>query len=459
VALGAITTLLPPTVSATPVADVAAVVADRPPSVLVLMTDDQRWDTLWAMPNVRRRLARQGARFDDAFVVAPACCPSRASFLTGAYPRDHDVWDNDVKHGGGFHAFDDSSTIATWLDRVGYRTALIGKYLNGYDPSAGYVPPGWDRWFGMKPGGHYGWQALDADDDGARLVEGTQTRRDYSTRRLTRTAVRFIDDVPADEPFFATVSFTAPHAPFVPDPADAGAFADLQPARPPSFDERNMNDKPDFLQKGRLSRRAIARLDEGRRLQLEMLLGVDRAVDRIVDALAAAGRLGDTMVVFVSDNGYLWGEHRREGKSLPYEESIRVPLVIRYDPLVAEGLRPRRPALQIDLAPTFADLAGVPAPGAEGESLLPALSGADDPDRTFVVELGVRKTARRPFCAIREPGMLYARYFDDGVVIEEELYDLRSDPYQLHNAIATGNRPADTERLREAADAACVTPG
>ena len=438
--------------------DVAAGPTGRPPSILVIMTDDQRWDTLWAMPTVRHRLARRGAIFADAYATSPSCCPSRASFFTGRYAHGTGVWTNGGEH-GGFDAFDDSSTIATWLHDAGYRTGLFGKYLNQYEPESGYVPPGWDRWFAMSSDSHFSWRALDADDDGSSLVTGTESPKDYSTRTLARVGESFLRGVAVDEPFFAMMTFTAPHRPYTPDPVDVGTFEDLKPFRPPSYNEPNIEDKPRIIRTPPLKAGEIDRLDNDRQRQLEMLLGVDRAVDRLLDALQETGRLEDTMIVFTSDHGYLWGEHRRRGKGVPYEEAIRIPMVIRYDPLVTGHLEPERPALQIDLAPTFADLAGVAAPPVDGENLLPLLAGGtDDPARTFLVELGITKPSRAPFCQVHLPDTTYARYYDGDKVIGEELYNLRADPYQLKSAIATGAQPARTARLRRLADDLCVVP-
>jgi N-acetylglucosamine-6-sulfatase len=399
------------------------------PNIVLVLTDDQRWDSLWAMPSVRRDLIDRGVTFSNAFVVNSLCCPSRTSILTGQYSHSTGVYTNTPPH-GGFSVFDDSSTIATRLHDAGYRTALMGKYLNGYArfTDGSYVPPGWDQWAAFNSRGvpYYNYEM---SIDGHLRSFGSDPES-YSTDVLANQAVDFIRHT-RSRPFFLYLAPSAPHGPATPAPRDVGTFSDLAPWRPASYNEADVSDKPQWVQgKRRLGPAHRASIDTFAEHQYESLQAVDDAVDAIVEELRVSGRLQDTMIVFMSDNGYLYGEHRLTGKQAPYEESIRVPLVIRYDPVTAAspGSRDDRLALNIDLAPTLAEVAGTSMPGAEGRSLLPLLSGSASLWRSrFLVEhlLGQMPT----YCAVRDTRFAYVRYATGA----EELYDLESDPLELRN--------------------------
>jgi N-acetylglucosamine-6-sulfatase len=395
------------------------------PNVVLVVTDDQRFDTLWAMPEVRRRLVARGVTFRETFVVNPACCPSRASILTGSYSHSTGVYRNGGEH-GGVAAFDATSTLATWFQDAGYRTALIGKYLNGY--SGTQIPPGWTEFdaFNQSPeqGLYYDYTM---NLNGSQATFGDR-RADYSTRVLSDLAATFVSGTP--EPFFLYLAPRAPHAPATPDEPDRDAFGDLGPWRPASYDEADVSDKPAWARRqDRLSPQERKAIDRLRLRQYRSLLAVDRMVARLVGILKEDGRLHDTVLVFTSDNGVLWGEHRLEKKGFVYEESIRAPLVIRYDRLVSGPLSEDSIALNIDLAPTLAELAGVaPATAVDGRSLVPVLDGSPGRWRNrFLVEhLGPYPPT---FCAVRSARHVFAAY-DGGA---EELYALASDPAQLEN--------------------------
>ena len=403
-----------------------------PPSVVLIVTDDHRADTLRFMPNVRRLLVGQGIRFDAGYVVNPVCCPSRATALTGQYSHSTGVYTNRASRShGGFPAFRDDSTVATWLQAAGYRTALIGKYLNGYGRgTSAYVPPGWDRWFvTFGDGGYFDYSA---SVDG-RVVRFGSDASDYGTTVLRREAVSFIRASDASQPLFLLWAPHAPHAPAIPARRDRSAYPSLEPWRPTSYDEEDVTDKPAHVAtRPTLDADERASLDAFRLGQIRSLHSVDRSVAAIMEALDATGRLGNTMIVFTSDNGMLWGEHRLQGKSEVYEEAISVPFVVRFDPLIDEPRTDDHLVLNLDLAPTFADLAGVAAPGAEGRSLLPLLASSDGRWRTsFLIEhLGLDGGRRAPtFCAIHTRRSVFVRYATG----EEELYDLARDPHQMTN--------------------------
>lgn len=438
--------------SAAPIVPTPARAAD-PPSIVVINTDDQRWDTLWAMPNVQALLAARGVTFTNAFVSNTLCCPSRTSLLTGRYSHSTGVWRNEPPY-GGFPSFDDGSTVATWLQGGGYRTALIGKYLNRYQETARqtrYVPPGWDRWVTLLDPGFYDYDLL---VDGAIEPHGTDPA-DYSTDVLAGQATSFIRETAG--PLFLYFTPYAPHAPAVPALRHEGAFAGVSKWRPASYNERDVSDKPSYIRSLRLSWKSRKTLDRFRIRQLESLLAVDEAVASIVAALAETGRLETTLIVFTSDNGVAWGEHRWKKKRVPYESSIRVPFVVRYDPLIAEPRSDTRFVMNIDIAPTAAELAGVEAPGVEGRSFLPLLADPAVPGRRAVLIERLRDNTKPPapsYCALRNRRFLYVVY----ETREQELYVLRRDPDQLEN-VAYRPRYRDlTTRLRARLRGLCDPP-
>jgi N-acetylglucosamine-6-sulfatase len=406
-------------------------IPDGAPAIVLIVTDDQRADTVGRMPNVQRLLVDRGTLFSNAFVTNPLCCPSRASILTGDYSHTTGVYSNSGPH-GGYGAFHEGgaedSTIATWLEDEGWRTALIGKYLNHYGRTT-TIPPGWDHWvaFSLINGRYVNY---DLNVDGALVTYGS-TDADYSTDVLARYAVETIRDTDVDEPLFLYFAPYSPHAPYQPAPRDAD-MAVAPPELPPSFDERNVSDKPSYVQSRPNRRRETAE----RKYEdwVRMLGAVDDAVADIVEALKDSGRLRESMIVYTSDNGMLNGEHRLTGKLAPYEESINVPMVVRYDPLAPEAPSTAdEPVLNIDLAPSFADAADVSAGATDGRSFVPLLRSSRRPWRkTFLVEhlhTGRLDVDPPPYCAGRSTRWKFVRYADGF----EELYDLRRDPYEMRN--------------------------
>jgi N-acetylglucosamine-6-sulfatase len=392
-----------------------------PPNIVLILTDDQRWDTVAAMPTVRNELVGKGVNFSNGFVVNSLCCPSRASILTGQYSHSTGVYTNTGNR--GLWAFREHETVAPVLQSAGYTTAYVGKYLNGYGGTR--IPPGWSHWVAFSGVGYFQY-GLNVNGVLTSAAPG-----EYSTDVLAGHAVSVIEQ--ARGPFFLTFAPYAPHAPANPAPRHERAFARLEPWRPPSYNEDDVSDKPAWVQSlPSMGPEQQRDLDEFRRDQLRSLLAVDDGVARILDALARTGQLQNTLIVFTSDNGYAWGEHRRASKMDPYDESVRVPFVLRYDALGLPPREERRLALNIDLAPTFAHLAGRFLPLADGVSLLPLLTAPTVPWRSdFLIEhLRTSATARMPtYCAVRTTSSLYVSY-ETG---EEELYDLSSDPYQLTN--------------------------
>jgi arylsulfatase A-like enzyme len=416
--------------------------ADRRPNIVLIVTDDQSFDSLPhdppAMPALQSMLddpSDHWVTFPNAFISTPLCCPSRATILTGRY-SDH----TGVRTNFDGHLLDESSTVATWLHDSGYHTGLIGKYLNHYPFGSPYVPVGWDRWLAKTQAeqatAYYDYVLVDQGF----VVPHGDLPEDYSTSVDAAAAVDFIRAAPADRPFYLELTPTAPHRPWTPAPGDAGADAQMPILEPPSVGEEDVSDKPAWV-------RALAPFDAERRLQLheihrrafETLLGVDRLVSGVVRALTDRGVLDDTVIVFMTDNGFSFGEHRWVGKTCPYEECIRTPFAVRY-PWAPSATDPHFVS-NVDLAPTFADLAGVePGGPVDGRSLVPlldALRGGHLAAWRRAVLLEYVGDAHIPgWTAIRTADFLFVEYQTG----ERELYDLTgrigpADPYELQNQL------------------------
>ena len=424
--------------------DGASGVEGARPNIVVIYTDDQDAGSLEFMPSVQQQLVARGTSFANSFVTTPLCCPSRASFLTGRYAHNHGVRTN-LPPRGGWQKFRPRArrSLSVWLNRVGYRTAWIGKYLNGYQKTRRVIPPGWDRWFGQ-----IGARLFDytLNQDG-RIVHYGSEASDYQTdvysRIANRIALRFAE---RRDPFLMVVSTGALHTEHGvelpatgnprPAPRHVGARSDAELPDKPSFNEADVSDKPPHVARLPLLAPAAINTIEGRyRTRLESLLAVDELVASLVETLEASGELDNTVIVFTSDNGYFFGEHRIPiDKRQVYEESIRVPLVIR-GPGVSEDATSDAIAANIDLAPTFLALAEAERPRRrklDGRSLLPQIDvGSDAKDRPLLVEYFRSREAHNAasYRAVRTERYLFARYANGF----RELYDLAEDPFQLDN--------------------------
>jgi N-acetylglucosamine-6-sulfatase len=431
----------------------AAGMAARP-SIVVILTDDQPSQTLWAMPKTRKLLAARGVKFTSFYDSVALCCPARAALLTGRYAHSTHVYGNAPPLGGAVtfrHRGDDAQTLAVWLHRAGYRTGLFGKYLNGY--RGGYVPPGWDT---FTTSARY-WGGPGYEQGRAKHYRFTTYMPDYMG---TRTA-RFIRSTPPGQPLFAYYAPYAPHAHPSPEPRFGSRRVCWRchgwPA--PDFDEQNVTDKPAFVRRPPLTRPERTAVRRFRTAQIRTLMSVDMKVGRIVAALKATGRLHTTIIVFLSDNGVMWGSHRLSptSKRNPYRRASRMPLIVRYDALGGEPRTEPRLAGNVDIAPTLAELAGVPVPASvEGVSFAPILR---DPARPWKRRLLLENYTRTQvegrvpsYCGVRTRDYLFVRY-DSGA---EELYDERRDPFELHN-ISGAPAAADIQgRLRETTRRLCT---
>jgi N-acetylglucosamine-6-sulfatase len=429
---------------------IAASTQSARPNILFILTDDQDVATLRFMPSVQTLLAAEGLTLSNTFAVQPLCCPSRASILRGQYPHNTKILHNEPPL-GGFAKFRDlgheASTLATWLQAAGYRTALMGKYLNGYptadDPS--YVPPGWNEWYGANEGPtrYFNYRMT----ENGKVISYGDSPSDYRTDVLTAKALSFIEkrDRNATQPFFLYFSVPAPHAdargdgPAIPAPRHLGAFGDVAAPRPPSFNEVDIGDKPSASQSlPLLTETQVAQLDDEYRTRVRALLAVDEAVKRIIGALSARGELENTYIFFTSDNGYHLGEHRiRRGKNTLYEESIRLPGIVR-GPGVPAGLTREHFVLNIDFAPTFAELAGAPIPGfVDGRSIVPLLRASPPPVTQWRQDFLMEVTSTQGITdhGLRTRDHAYFEFASG----EISLYDFRQDPFQVDSLHQTAN--------------------
>ena len=425
----------------------------RAPNIIVILVDDLRWDDLGieGHPFVETpaidRLAREGARFRNAFATTPLCSPSRATILTGQYAHTNGIVDNTARDAASHRL----QTFAQPLAAAGWRTGFFGKWHMGNDDSP---RPGFTRWVAMQGQG----EATDPQFN----IDGTRAReRGYVTDLLTDHVVDFVRE-PGGQPFMVFLAHKALHPNivqrddgstgavagqaegFVPAPRHRGRYTDaVVPRRP--------NAGPPVAGKPALQRaiEGVAPLgpetatpDRDVRARLEMLLAVDESVARIVQALEDNGELARTVIFLTSDHGYFYGEHQlNEERRLAYEETIRIPLILRYPPRVAAGATPVAMVQTIDLAPTILELARVADPVArQGRSLVPLLRGDEVPWRQSIL---VEYRSDTVFPRIRDMGYQavrttrhkYIHYLElPGM---DELYDLEADPYEMSNLIGT----------------------
>lgn len=442
----------------------AAVVAQPQPqprpNIVFVVADDLSDAELMELPRVRALLAEQGTTFTNFFASVPLCCPSRASILRGQYAHNHTIFGNSRPDGGfvGFHDKGlEQSTIATWLHDGGYRTALFGKYLNQYPEEAGaeYVPPGWSEWYGVATETGYMQYGYRLNENG-RLVSYGRQPEDYLTDVLAGHAEGFIRrSAAAGQPFFVYMAPMLPHSPSTPAPRHQSAYAGLSAPRPPSFNEADVSDKPAWVREQEpLTPMQQRQIDSIYRRRMQSMLSVEEMLDRLFATLEQTGTLENTYIVFTSDHGYHLGHHRLFfGKLTAYEEDVRVRMVVR-GPGVPAGKTVEQLAGNIDLAPTFAHLAGVAVPEfVDGRSLVP-LWGAEPPAawrQAFLLEQGAEEdfsgepqyeeaqAARGPrgaaqavtpaYRGLRTPRYKYVEYTTG----ERELYDLAADPNELDN--------------------------
>ena len=408
-------------------------VAAARPNFLIIVSDDERWDSFSRtyMPLTFARLVDQGVRFDRAYVTTSLCCPSRSTIFTGMYARHH-----------GVHTNGDELTKTTVIQRLhaaGYYTGLVGKYLNSFNHRSGHLP---ELDFSVFGGN------LDQYYNPGLNVNGTYAvHPGYITYLLRDYAIQFLRQAPRNRPFLLFFTPNAPHEPADPAPGDAGLFAGLAPYRPPSFNEADVSDKPAWLRaRPLLTAAQIDSIDVMRRKMLQTLKALDRAIGAVLDTLRAQGRLDNTFVLFLSDNGYLWGEHRLRSKPHVYEPTHQVPFAVRYPRLAAGPRGNTRLVANIDIAPTLYQLAGLPIPPeVDGRSLVPLLRGTTQWRDALLLEGWPLETGTgQTYQAIRTQRYVYIETLGDIA----ELYDFQTDPYQLQNVANRPEYAAIVSRLR-----------
>lgn len=448
---------------APPAPGASAPPSSRRPNIVFVLTDDLAWNLVRYMPHVMR-MEREGETFTNYFVTDSLCCPSRASILTGRFPHDTRVFDNSPPEGGYsvFHERgEERQTFALALQHRGYRTALMGKYLNGYEPGFSEharrgVPPGWSEWDGVGDGyPEYGYEM----NSNGRVHSYGYGARDYLTDVLARKGRAFVARAAGGrQPFLLELATFAPHSPYTPAPRDASSFAGVRTPRTPAFNAVG-RDEPSWLSHFvPLGPSQIASIDAKFRKRVRAVQAVDRMIGEIEAELSAKGLARNTYVVFSSDNGLHMGEHRlRPGKLTAFDTDIRVPLIVT-GPGVPAGRTMTQMTENIDLCPSFEQLAGAPVPaGVDGHSLLALWHGRQPARwrREVLVEhhgrvldagnpdLPARGSGNPPsYEAIRTERSLYVEYATG----EREYYDLRRDPFELDN-LASRLPPRSLRRL------------
>ena len=392
------------------------VFGDDRPNFVIIETDDQRYDTMQYMPKTQELIFDQGVTFEHGYVTTPLCGPSRSSIFTGMYAHTHGVRDNFIEE------FTDI-TFAELLQKDGYFTGLVGKYSNTWK---GEPRPEYDYWVSFSQGQHrYNNALLNVNGEWIRHQD------EYITYTFGNYAVEFIETASKKwKPFCLCLALNAPHEPAVPAAQDKYLELDL-PERLPSFNEADVSDKPAWMSRDKFADESeIEELDAFRRAQILTLFAADRVVEQVMQKLAEEDLLENTVVIFLSDNGKLWGEHRLTTKNSPYEEAARVPFALRYPPLVPDPYIETIPVGNIDIAPTLYDLAGVPIPEkVDGESLVGLLSGGDENWREGILIEGW--PGRGVYAAYHSGQYVYIETKD----AVSEFYDLENDPYQMANAI------------------------
>ena len=427
------------------------------PNIILLLVDDLAalemslgfgQQTVPPSSAFKTELIDKGTVFENFIISTPLCCPSRASYLTGQYSHNHGVHGNNYTRTGGKGGWrrfremgHETNSIGSWMQQAGYQTVLVGKFLNGYPNKPGnfvpenYVPHGWSEWFGTYTNDSpFSYFRFRLNENGTIVQYGEDTPA-YLTDVERDHAVDYINRIaPTGQPFFMYLAPFAPHGPTQPSAQHLGSHGHLSVGSPPSFNEADLSDKPQHLQGAQVSH---AFFGGGRQRKLDMTLSLDGLIQAVFDALAANGQLDNTYIFFASDNGLLFGLHGIGGKSAPYEEAIRVPMVVR-GPGIPAGVRRSELVMNIDLAPTILQLAGATlAASIDGESLVELMTGAlSSQEWRDAVQVELLTTIASsnqsvvipPYSGIRTPWHCYIEYSPTN---EKELYDLVRDPYQL----------------------------
>jgi arylsulfatase A-like enzyme len=418
-----------------------AVAQERGPNVLLIMTDDQPYYTVRRMGNLLALVGGMGATFERAYLTTPQCAPSRATYLTGMLAHNHGLLENT----NAARRFRELGLNARGLGKrfqsAGYATGYFGKFMNNYgaDGIRRWVPAGWDRWFAFAdnpPGPSY-----KINDN------GTMRRYERPDARLIPERAQDFVGRHAGAPWFCFLSLSGPHQPYTPTRKHAHDHDGMGPEKRGAYDEKDVSDKPrNVRDEPRITEETegkIRSLTEGKYEELADI--DDYAVRDTIRVLRDTGQLERTYIFFVTDNGFLLGQHRLLEKRRPYDESARTPLLVR-GPGIPAGSKRREIAANIDLPATFAEIAGFDPAGYDGRSLLTLLKGEDAPWRSALkIEWHGKdeKFGDEPGYdgLVTQDNRMYAEY-DTG---EREYYDMVSDPDQAENL--SGRRPEEEAAL------------
>lgn len=388
--------------------------AETKPNVLLIITDDHR-EGLSQLPKTQQWFS-DGINYENAYATTPLCCPSRASIMTGQYAHNHLVKTNEDST-----SLVHEMTIQAFLKNRGYRTALYGKYLNGSHFSE--IPSYFDEWARPTDAGNS--KHVDArwNVNGA-----TRDIPGYNSTVIGDFATEFLRRAEASndtEPWYLYLAPSAVHSPFIPEAQYSNAAVAPWSGNP-AVAETDRSDKPAYVRKATCGLACGQTIRIG---QYRMLLSVDDMVDRVFGELQAQGELADTLVFFMSDNGYMWGEHGLEGKMQPYTESIQVPMMARWPGHLAAGTDKRRVA-NIDIAPTVLAALGEPMPSADGKSLLDSSWS-----RQSLLHEEWGGSVARYWASLRADGWQYIEHYNPKTeqVAFKEYYNLTADPWQLSN--------------------------
>ncbi len=464
---------------------------EKRPNVVLILTDDLDTSLMPYMPNVTSLIRDQGADFSNFYVEQSSCCPSRASILSGLYAHNHGVIGNAWPEGGydRWKQTKQDDDLPVWLERSGYRNALLGKYFNEYPYHPGnhlsdprkealrsFVPPGWQSWASPVQGNAYAQSHYRLNVDG---TVDADFREDYLDSLLGKQAVDLADGSDgfdfSDGGQFIYYASYSPHTPYAYPKELKGTFADAHYPRTPDFDEADVSDKFGLTRtRGALSASDLSTIDETFRKRIRSVQVLDQTVADLVQSLADQDALDNTYLMFTSDNGYIMGNHRREiGKYNQFQGTVNVPFYVR-GPGIKPGSTYDDVVGNIDIAPTIAEIAGARTPDVDGVSLLPRLHGGPPLSRKYYllgraltptntttangleeapesyVE-GSRSSELNDFTGVTNGRYKLIRYTH---LPHEELYDLENDPYELHNLLAydEASYTAMSQNGREAVD-------
>jgi arylsulfatase A-like enzyme len=404
----------------------ALTTSSTPPNILLILTDDQRLQgTMQVMPKTLQWFEQGGTEFPQGYVTTPLCCPARASVFSGQYAHNHGVRTNaDGEH------FDPRYSIERYLHDAGYLNGIFGKYFNDWDMRRD--PLYFDKW-AICP---CGYNTFRVNEQGVDKIVNQ-----YSTSYIRDKALTFLQEAETNDtqPWFMEVAPFAPHPPQVPEAQYANASVPPFQTNPASF-EADVSDKPPFVQYYSVNQQTIMNQRDD---QLRTLMSVDDMVDQLFQTLQATGEDQNTLAIFMSDNGYMWGEHGLDAKNRPYLDSIKVPFFMRWPGHVTAGAVDNRFVSNIDLAPTFADVAGAtPVGPLDGHDILDSQWQRSDAFTEYFYG-GSNITSWASILTSTAHYIEYYRKDDPGSIIYREYYDLTSDPYELDNLLSDGNPAND----------------